>query len=454
MHAVAALLLAAAAFPQDADRAARDLVHAEELFARGKYSASLKAYAKLAKKHDGTPEAMEAARRSAPNGLLGWAPLVESGPSTNRIDVVVMGDGYTLNKQDDFEKISEVVPRLFERHTVLGEYFAYHNFTRAHLVSKDDGYDAFGREYDTPLDGRDSGAAQGQVAVDHGKVHDFLGDLPDQDGLAVVYVKMGSLGTGGGGVAVVGGRSDTTLIHEWGHAFGGLSDEYSTDTGHRGSVRSNINVSNTDDLTQVPWRHWIDARVPGVGASEGADGRFRGAWKPMTSGCTMSNGMAFCRICREAMVLRVYSIVDPIDGCTPDAHPRTGRESLEGETIFEVTLLRPKKHPLEVRWWVLPEAQAPGDPVSSYRGWGRSGDRRSRGPLVPIEAKPRRTAKTAKGHDRFRFTPSDFGPGRYRIVCRVNDTTKFGGDRWPWVLKDEHGVLESERAWWVTIPPK
>jgi hypothetical protein len=308
VHTGVALLLAAAAFPQDADRAARDLVHAEELFGRGKFAASLKAYRKLAEKHGGTPEATWAARRSAPNGLLGWAPLVQSGPAANRIDVVVMGDGYTLNKQDDFAKISEVVPRLFERHTVLGEYFAYHNFTRAHLVSEDDGYDAFGREYDTPLDGRDSGAAQGQVTVDRGKVHSFLGELPDQDGLAVVYVKMGSLGTGGGGVAVIGGRSDTTLIHEWGHAFGELSDEYSQDTGHRGSVRSNINVSNTDDLTQVPWRHWIEARVHSSQLTRSTGWRCVVTWPADVLPGTVSEGLVPVRRSHWPWVISYFEI--------------------------------------------------------------------------------------------------------------------------------------------------
>ena len=29
---------------------------------------------------------------------------------------------------------------------------------------------------------------------------------------------------------------------------------------------------------------------------------------------------------------------------------------------------------------------------------------------------------------------------------------KFRGKKLPWVLKDDHGLLESERAWWVRVP--
>lgn len=46
----------------------------------------------------------------------------------------------------------------------------------------------------------------------------------------------------------------------------------------------------------------------------------------------------------------------------------------------------------------------------------------------------------------------DLEPGRYRVVCRVRDTTKVKGDRHPWVLADEHDLLVSERAWWVEVP--
>jgi len=45
----------------------------------------------------------------------------------------------------------------------------------------------------------------------------------------------------------------------------------------------------------------------------------------------------------------------------------------------------------------------------------------------------------------------DLEPGRYRVLCRVRDTTLVGRGRVPWVLRDEHGLLESERGWWVRV---
>ena len=48
--------------------------------------------------------------------------------------------------------------------------------------------------------------------------------------------------------------------------------------------------------------------------------------------------------------------------------------------------------------------------------------------------------------------PAGRKPGRYRVVCRVRDTTLLAGEEWPWVLRDERHLLRSERAWWVVVP--
>ena len=50
-----------------------------------------------------------------------------------------------------------------------------------------------------------------------------------------------------------------------------------------------------------------------------------------------------------------------------------------------------------------------------------------------------------------RLARGDLEPGLYRITCRVRDTTELRGEKFPWVLKDELGLLESERVWWVVV---
>ena len=441
-----------------------ELREAEELLARaeaqaraGQYGAAVRTYERLAKKYPETPAGRTGLRRSRPNALLGWRTLVDHGPPENRVDIVLFGEGYTLKSLKQFDKTAGRVPRVFERHAIFGEYWEWHNLHAGILRSHEDGVDGFGGEFDTALDARDSGASQGQVAVDPRKVMQYLEEIPVQDHLAIVFVKRGSLGTGGGGIATIGGENVDTILHEWGHAFGGLRDEYSSDVGYRGAVRSGVNVAESPDPQRAPWRHWIEAGHPRVGLFEGAAGRARGAWKPTASGCAMASGKSFCVVCREQLVLALYRYVDPIDSCSPEAQPL---ETPRGATAvpplrfepdrplaFEVEVLRPRRHDLEVRWWVLPEGRVPPDPVPR-RGRGRE----RRGPLARIEEEPAaRTRGDREGRHRFELEAEGLEPGRYRVLCRVRDTTLLPGEDWPWVLRDEAGLLESERAWWLVV---
>jgi len=444
----------------DEEHKARELFEkAEALAAKSKYKEARRAYAKLVREYSHSSLAATAERRSRPSGFAGSADIVRHGPSANRVDVVLMGEGYEIDHQKAFEKLAEKIPGYFARQKTFGEYFKYFNFLRANLVSAESGVDGFGREYDTALGGHTLDTYAGHVAIDTGLVRQMLDEMDEHDGQAIVFVKNGIMGTGGGGVATIGGLSIKTAIHEFGHSFGGLADEYSTETHKRSGVRRAANVAATEDPEAVPWKHWIAAKVPGVGVYEGASGQVRGAWKPTSGGCVMESGEFFCRPCREELVLDIYRYVDPIDECIPATHARRATEALilGGDPLeFRVKVLEPKSHSIAVRWWVFPEAEVPQGPARDPgRRYGRRrGDRSDRGPLARIDAKPVLSYKQPKrgGWTKFKLRLSrDMAPGRYRVVCRAIDTTKHRGERWPWVLNDEDGLLESERAWWVEV---
>jgi hypothetical protein len=468
MLALAVLLLPVVQTP--APRAApvevapTELEKIEAIVRDGRYAEARTRYAKLAKDAPGTPEGIEAAERSQPSAYLGWADVVRRGPSKNRVDVVLLGDGYELEHLKAFDKLAADVPPLFDRVEPFREYAQYVNFLRAVMLSKDAGVDGFGREYDTALDGHTEATFAGHVAVDHGKVLRALAKIPDTDRLAIVFVKNGVLGTGGGGVATIGGREVKTVVHEFGHAFGWLADEYETAQSHEqgtGPVRDAANVSSTDDPAKVPWSHWLKAKHPGVGIYEGAAGRVHGAWRPTTTGCVMSDADTFCVVCREALVLRIYSIVDPIESCTPAPIRQGSKAALElgdGGLAFEVDVMRPATHPLEVSWYLLPSTSLPrsGDGASTRDDAGVAGpaERARRGPLPEIVGAPVRVVRgNESGVHRFELKRSDVEPGRWRVICRVQDTAKVRGEKWPWVLDDPLGLLASERGWWIDVPP-
>lgn len=427
-------------------------------YEQGRYSESVKVYKLLVRKYPDSAAAQIAAQRCAPNAVLGTHKLLEHGPPANRVDIALMGDGFTIHRQDTFDKWAADIPAVFEHQLLFDEYFGYLNFHTFHIVSADSNVDGYGREESTALGGLTQNTVQGHVGVDNRLVRAALDSLPEHDGLALVYVRAGILGSASSGIAAIGGRDAGTTIHEWGHAFAGLGDEYSTFTHDRGSARVAINLSLTDDEEELPWAHWIEARAKGVGAYEGGAGQERGVWRPTASDCVMLRGEFFCPPCREGLILRIYSLVDPIDSTNYPAHPFEHPASLilEEEFEFEVTVMQPKSHNLEVSWWLFPEASAPqplkpSDP-RYVRPVPKRGDRNDRGPLPAIEAEPRASSAINKsGVHRLVIKSKDLEPGRYRLICRAKDSTQLRGERLPWVLRDDRGLLESERAWWIQV---
>jgi hypothetical protein len=448
--ATASFAVALAAQSAPSDKAKAEFARAEKAVFDAKYAAAHALYKQLAARYPNSQWGRMAALRTQPTAYLGWGDLQRNGAANNRVDVVVMGDGFALDDQNEFEDIARSAVDVFRNHKLLGEYFAYHNFVRVNLTSKDQGVTGFGRVKETALGGHVSGNVQGQVAIDPLKAVTMLEMLPEQDGYAIAIVKAGSMGTGGGGIAAIGGRADDTLVHEWGHAFADLSDEYSTFTGHRGSPRNTINVSATEDLARVPWRHFVQAGMPGIGAYRGADGRLDGAWKATSGGCTMEDGVQFCPVCREAIVRNVYRRVDPIEAHAPASVHAAAQAIVAAEPVaFEVTVMQPKTHALDVRWHVLPAAAAirPTPDV-------RLPDRLHRGPLQRIDGKGEAGAALGGARTRFRTGGRLLEPGRYQVVCRVRDDAKPSGQQWPWVLKDDEQLLHSERVWWIEVPPR
>ncbi len=441
--------------PQAPSDPATLFARAEELACAGRHRDARALYENLAERHPDTRAGRAAAQRTRPSALLGACMLVDNGPPANRVEIVILGDGYELEHQRAFDELAEDVPPLFERVEPFREYWSYLNFVRGVCLSAEAGVDGFGREYDTLLGGRTLATDAGHVGIDGRAAHAVLEQVPGHDGVALVFVKLGVAGTGGGGFAVIGGRDARIAVHEWGHAFGGLGDEYSDHTHERGGVSERANVAATDDPERVPWKHWLAARHPSVGVYEGASGQVSDAWRPTASGCIMNDGEAFCPPCREALVLRIYSLVDPIEEVVPPAPPRTIREPLRmaSDTLeLTVRVLRPATHDLEVSWWLESADKYPLSGADSAAAADEDGKRRARRPLQPIDARPtRRQGAGPDGLDTLRIARTDHAPGLYRVTCRVRDTTELRGEKFPWVLEDRHGLLESERVWWVEV---
>ena len=420
------------------------LEQAESLAARGRWTSARNKYLSIRHNHPGTDGAEVAIRRLA-NGFLGVRPIQLSGPSANRIDVMVMGDGYTLQKLSSFERDADDVPKAFERNKTLEEYAEYFNFYRVGVFSKDNGVDPPGEDKEnTALGTAYTNRNRSHASVNRRLVGNIFDEVPYSDDLGIVFVRQVNLGaTGGSGIATLSkGSSLDTICHEWGHAFAGLADEYDSDPGYTGDASESANLALTDNPEKVPWAHFLQHKYyrGKLGVHRGGGGRANGTWKPTVRDCVMMNGGDYCPVCREQIILSIYKYVDPIDSCFPD--DRAVIEIPVGGTpswlSFEVTPMAPKSHQLNISWWLLDGEYLPKlDP----RRTRLNGRRRL---LTELEEEP---IKKSANHRKLRIDSSDLAPGTWTVVCRVEDDTKVG--RHPWVLKDTRGLLVSERRWLI-----
>jgi hypothetical protein len=175
---------------------------------------------------------------------------------------------------------------------------------------------------------------------------------------AIVSVNHTRYGGGGGKFAVFAGgniSSAEVALHEMGHSLFNLADEYGGDPGeYPGAEPTEPNV--TADPSGKKWAHWIGYEEPGmgtIGVYEGARYYEQGIYRPSQSSKMRDLGRPFDAVSREAMILRLYGRVDPLDGWSPNDDP------LFNPKEISVDLIDPEV--LDVEWQLDGQAVATAD---------------------------------------------------------------------------------------------
>eukprot|EP01060_Flectonema_neradi_P039500 TRINITY_DN8720_c0_g1_i2.p1 TRINITY_DN8720_c0_g1~~TRINITY_DN8720_c0_g1_i2.p1 ORF type:complete len:490 (+),score=87.69 TRINITY_DN8720_c0_g1_i2:331-1800(+) len=173
--------------------------------------------------------------------------------SNNRIDVVLMGDGYTQQQKSDFDAdMRRLVDDMFDDVT-FQSYLPVFNIWSIYIPSAESGIGTHGQPRDTTFglyrDGTQlRGIYTSKPAAARSACSQAPGcDFPSMIGNDDYY---GGLG----GEFVIGTKSLTTgtvvLRHEMGHNFVNVGEEYDD-----GSVYSGVNSDNT--RTNIKWSHWL-----------------------------------------------------------------------------------------------------------------------------------------------------------------------------------------------------
>jgi hypothetical protein len=282
--------------------------------------------------------------------------IFENGPQEQRINLVFLPDGYLVSDMTKFvSDVNNIVNKIFDQ-SPFKEYKPYFNAYAILVPSNQSGArhpqtsqdsdclpvpqvnsvdNYFGSTFDF------GGIHRLLVPIHASKIGSVLANnypLYDQ---AFVLVNSPHYGGSGGAVATASNNnsSDEVAIHEIGHSFAALADEYWAE----GYEHEAPNMTQQSNSSLVKWKNWVGSSSVGVYPYEGHP-----TWFRPHQNCKMRFlNVPFCAVCRETFVEQIHSLVDPIISYSPE---ETDFEIQEGLVTFSVDLIAPIPNTFKIRW--------------------------------------------------------------------------------------------------------
>ncbi len=388
-----------------------------------------------------------------------------TGDPANRVDLLVLGDGYTAAQQAKFNSDAAGVLGSFFGITPYQEYRNYVNTATLFTASQQAGADhppyqagcvtsaccADATMLTDPLAGAFVNTAfdatfcyyniHRLIGVNTSKVYAAAAAAPDWDEILVI-VNDTTYGGSGGAFATVSMHSSAPqiAIHEYAHSFADLADEYDDPypgypacSDKSGFSPCEANVTDVTVRDQIKWRPWISDSTPiptvpedapqwanVVGLFEGARYQRTGLYRSGQNCIMRALGRPFCQVPGQAYILKLYTggwgvpaagirLIEP-GSATPAASSIT---LLQGHSqTFHADILAPAGGPAASIFWLVDNS-----------------------PVLNADS------------DTFVYTPDGWTLGNVAIELWVNDPT-------PLVNSDMAGeALWHRHAWTVNVIP-
>jgi hypothetical protein len=266
-------------------------------------------------------------RAGAPNAGREAHELVLNGEPHRRVDLALLGDGYTAGEREKFlGDCAHVIADFFDVEPFRSMRGSF-NVRAVYVPSVESGIDepskgiyrdtAFGLSFDT------FGSERYCMTEEVWAVHDALTGLPHD----AVLIMGNSSRYGGGAIYNLytaftsdNEYGDYLCVHEFGHGFAGLADEYySSEVSYnefypRGREPWEPNITALLDAGALKWGDLVEEGTPiptpadatrfggVVGVFEGAGYAAKGLYRPSLDCKMFSKGnREFCRVCDRAI---------------------------------------------------------------------------------------------------------------------------------------------------------
>ena len=237
--------------------------------------------------------------------------LLKSGTPEEKIDVAIVAEGYTAEEMDMFYADAQTAMEAILKHEPFGQYKDRFNFVAVALESQDSGVSVPGEgEWkDTALKAHFNTFYMDRylTTLRLKNMHDKLCGVPYEH--IVILANTDTYGGGG----IYNSYTLTTahhpafkpvVVHEFGHSFAGLADEYYYDDQYveyyyPGTEPWEQNITTLADF-ESKWKDMLDAGEAEL--LEGAGYQSKGVYRPAKD-CRMHTNRpdSFCPVCQRAI---------------------------------------------------------------------------------------------------------------------------------------------------------
>lgn len=237
--------------------------------------------------------------------------LLQSGSPEDKIDVAIVAEGYTKEQAETFYQHAQTAMEAILNHAPFGKYKDRFNFVAVALESAESGVSVPGEgEWkDTALKSHFNTFYMDRylTTLRLKNMHDKLCGIPYEH----IVILANTDTYGGGGIynsytltTALHSAFKPVVVHEFGHSFAGLADEYYYDDmyvqyyyPHTEPWEQNITTLKDFDSK---WKDMLDAGQAQL--LEGAGYQSKGVWRPAMD-CRMHTNKAdsFCPVCQRAI---------------------------------------------------------------------------------------------------------------------------------------------------------
>ncbi len=286
---------------------------------------------------------------ASPSGIQGQTFRVDTiqyqGDTDYYINLVMLGDGFLDSELAAFRDYAEDYLNLL---FTVDPYSRYRNFFNTFSISVPSNEQGAATDPNNLIDNyfgstfNYAGIERLLVPTRNSNVTNVLAsNLPEYDQVFML-VNSAAYGGSGGWVATASLHADSKdiALHELGHSFADLGDEYWAGAQYAAEAK---NMTQETDLEKLRWRNWYGDEEIGLYAHAESP-----TWYRPHEYCLMRYlDEVLCAVCREGTIESIYELTPPLK----NYEPITNDVDLPTDSlVFKLDLTYPDPNTLHRTW--------------------------------------------------------------------------------------------------------